>query len=52
MSLKINELTWEQFRDCVPSSCDLAIIPVGTIEAHGAIALGTDTIIPEALAEA
>lgn len=50
MSLKINELTWEQFRDRVPSSCDLAIVPVGTIEAHGAIPLGTDTLIPEALA--
>jgi creatinine amidohydrolase len=50
MSLKINDLTWEQFRDRVPSECDLAIIPVGTIEAHGAIPLGTDTIIPEAIA--
>ena len=51
MSLKINDLTWEQFRDRVPSSCDLALVPVGTIEAHGAIPLGTDTIIPEALAD-
>jgi len=51
MSLKINDLTWEQFRDRVPSACDLAIVPVGTIEAHGAIPLGTDTIIPEALAD-
>ena len=32
MSLKINDLTWEQFRDRVPSACDLAIVPVGTIE--------------------
>lgn len=50
MSDRINDLSWEQFRDRVPSLCDLAIIPVGTIEAHGAIPLGTDTIIPEALA--
>lgn len=50
MSFKINELTWEQFRDHVPTLCDLAMMPVGTIEAHGAIPLGTDTIIPEALA--
>ena len=50
MSLRMNDLTWEQFRDRVPSACDLAIVPVGTIEAHGAIPLGTDTIIPEALA--
>jgi creatinine amidohydrolase len=50
MSLRINDLTWEQFRDRVPSACDLAIVPVGTIEAHGAIPLGTDTIIPESIA--
>jgi creatinine amidohydrolase len=50
MNAKINDLTWEQFRDRVPAQCDLAIVPVGTIEAHGAIPLGTDTIIPEALA--
>jgi len=49
-TMRISDLTWEQFRDRVPSACDLAIIPVGTIEAHGAIPLGTDTIIPEALA--
>jgi len=52
MSLRINDLNWEQFRDRVPSRCDLAFVPVGTIEAHGAIPLGTDTIIPEALATA
>jgi creatinine amidohydrolase len=47
---KINDLTWEQFRDRVPSACDLVLVPVGTIEAHGAIPLGTDTLIPEAVA--
>jgi creatinine amidohydrolase len=52
MSLKMTDLSWEQFRDRVPSACDLAIVPVGTIEAHGAIPLGTDTLIPEALAAA
>lgn len=52
MTSRMNDLSWEQFRDRVPSACDLAIVPVGTVEAHGAIPLGTDTIIPEALAEA
>jgi creatinine amidohydrolase len=52
MSLKMTDLSWEQFRDRVPAACDLAIVPVGTIEAHGAIPLGTDTMIPEALAAA
>ncbi len=50
MSVRLNDLTWEQFRDRVPGKTDLAIVPVGTIEAHGAIPLGTDSIIPEALA--
>jgi hypothetical protein len=46
----MSHLSWEQFRDRVPSACDLVFVPVGTLEAHGAIPLGTDTIIPEALA--
>jgi creatinine amidohydrolase len=50
MSVRMNDLSWEQFRERVPSACDLVIVPVGTIEAHGAIPLGTDTMIPEALA--
>src|SRR4030095_8015652 len=50
MTLRINDLSWEPFRDRVPAACDLAIVPVGTIEAHGAIPLGTDTMIPEATA--
>lgn len=48
---RLNHLTWEQFRDLVPKRIDLAIVPVGTVEAHGAIPLGTDTLIPEAMAE-
>jgi creatinine amidohydrolase len=43
-------MTWEQFRDAVPGISDLVLIPVGTLEAHGAIPLGTDNLIPEALA--
>src|SRR5262249_34227044 len=50
MTHRLTDLSWEQFRARVPASCDLAIVPVGTIEAHGAIPLGTDTIIPVALA--
>ena len=50
MTSRMNDLSWEQFRDRVPTACDLAIVPVGTIEAHGAIPLGTDTMIPEAIA--
>jgi creatinine amidohydrolase len=50
MTMRMNDLTWEQFRERVPATSDLAIVPVGTIEAHGAIPLGTDTMIPESLA--
>jgi creatinine amidohydrolase len=50
MTRRIDELNWEQFRDLVPRTTDLVLVPVGTIEAHGAIPLGTDTLIPEALA--
>lgn len=51
MTHRLNDLTWEQFRERVPKSCDLVVVPVGTVEAHGAIPLGTDTMIPESLAE-
>jgi creatinine amidohydrolase len=52
MTRRINEMTWEQFRSRVPEETDVVLVPVGTIEAHGAIPLGTDTMIPEALAAA
>jgi creatinine amidohydrolase len=51
MNHRVSDLNWETFRDQVPSKIDLVLLPVGTIEAHGAIPLGTDTIIPSSLAE-
>jgi creatinine amidohydrolase len=45
------ELSWEQFRDVVPARYATVLVPVGTIEAHGALPLGTDTLIPAAIAE-
>lgn len=50
MRWNLNELTWEAFRDRVPSKTATVLVPVGTIEAHGGIPLGTDTIIPTAMA--
>ncbi len=50
-SFHLADLTWEAFRDRVPSRTDLVLVPVGTVEAHGAIPLGTDTLIPLRLAE-
>ena len=50
MRHRMSEISWERFRELVPATIDLALVPVGTVEAHGAIPLGTDTIIPEKLA--
>ncbi len=50
MSWSMTDLTWEAFRDRVPSKTDTVLVPVGTVEAHGAIPLGTDTRIPSSLA--
>jgi creatinine amidohydrolase len=40
------ELNWAQFEKIVPRQRDTAILPVGTIEAHGVAPLGTDNMIP------
>jgi len=50
VSRLVSELSWERFRERVPFETDLVIVPIGTIEAHGAIPLGTDNIIPAAMA--
>lgn len=50
MTWQLGEMTWEAFRERVPSKTDAVLLPVGTVEAHGAIPLGTDTLIPTALA--
>jgi creatinine amidohydrolase len=50
MTHLISELSWEAFRDRVRGGSDLVLVPVGTLEAHGGCPLGTDTIIPVALA--
>lgn len=41
---------WDKFAHTVPSQCDTAILPIGTVEAHGISGLGTDIVIPELLA--
>ncbi|MEO0086284.1 MAG: creatininase family protein [candidate division WOR-3 bacterium] len=47
---RLAELTWQEFRSIVPDQTDAVLLPVGTVEAHGVTALGTDNIIPEAIA--
>ncbi|UCH77905.1 MAG: creatininase family protein [Candidatus Coatesbacteria bacterium] len=50
-AVRLAELGWREFRELVPKTYDAVAIPVGTIEAHGGIPLGTDVMIPEYLAE-
>jgi creatinine amidohydrolase len=46
-----SNLTWQEFGEIVPKKTSTVILPVGTIEAHGDIPLGTDNIIPQDIAE-
>lgn len=49
--MKLEALTWQDFKRLVPSKIDTALLPVGTIEAHGVATLATDNLIPETLAQ-
>lgn len=46
------DLTWKDFDRLLQQGVDTALLPVGTIEAHGVTPLGTDIMIPEAIARA
>jgi creatinine amidohydrolase len=47
---RLNFLNHLELKGLVPDKTDIVLVPVGTIEAHGIIPLGTDVIIPEAMA--
>ncbi len=51
MIYKLERMLWQQVRDLVPKEIDTVILPVGTIEAHGAACLGTDVYIPVDISE-
>jgi creatinine amidohydrolase len=51
MERRIANLNHLEFRKMLEDGIDTLLIPVGTIEAHGITPLGTDVIIPEAIAE-
>lgn len=42
---------WMRFAAIVPGITDRVILPIGTVEAHGAVAIGTDNFIPANVAE-
>ncbi|MEE9441858.1 MAG: creatininase family protein [candidate division Zixibacteria bacterium] len=50
MERELQKLTWSQVKALVPEKINTVLIPVGTVEAHGAAALGTDNFIPKAIA--
>ena len=51
MERHLQRLTWKNIQQLVPGKIDTILFPVGTVEAHGAAALGTDNYIPESIAE-
>src|SRR3990172_12167228 len=50
-AVKLDELTWLEFKKLVPKKFDAVILPVGTIEAHGVAPLNTDNLIPVRISE-
>jgi creatinine amidohydrolase len=44
------DLNWQEFQKLVPTEIQTVLIPVGTIEAHGAINNGADCTVPEEFA--
>jgi creatinine amidohydrolase len=47
----LKNMNWRDFGKTVPEKTDVVFLPVGTIEAHGVIPLGTDILIPEYLCD-
>ena len=47
----LQEYCWMRLAEVIPQVTDRIILPIGTVEAHGACALGTDNFIPQNLAE-
>jgi creatinine amidohydrolase len=50
MEREIQRLTWTGVKNLVPDKINTILLPIGTVEAHGAAALGTDNLIPEKIA--
>jgi len=51
MELRWDRFNWQDIKKLKERGYDSVIIPVGTIEAHGVVPLGTDNFIPEAIAQ-
>ena len=49
MELRWDRLNYRDIEELIKKGYDRVILPVGTIEAHGVLPLGTDNIIPETI---
>src|ERR1700741_1834984 len=47
---EMERINWMEFAEWVPDKIQTVLLPLGTLEAHGAIANGTDIIAPVAIA--
>lgn len=47
----MQQYCWMRLAEVVPEVTDRAILPIGTVESHGAVAIGSDNVIPQNLAE-
>src|SRR4030065_2409736 len=43
-------LCWQEFGELVPARIETVLVPFGSLEPHGVIPNGTDSLAPEALA--
>lgn len=43
-------LCWQEFQEIVPAKIDTILVPMGSLEPHGVIPNGTDSLAPEAMA--
>ncbi len=50
MERRIDRLNWRDIKK-IKNKTDIAILPIGTLEAHSITSNGTDTIIPEYISE-
>lgn len=47
---ELERLNWMEFREWVPARIDTVLLPLGTMEAHGVTANGSDILAPVAIA--
>jgi creatinine amidohydrolase len=47
----LQNFSWMRLAEVVPEITDRIILPIGTVESHGAVAIGADNFIPNNLAE-